>query len=77
MDFDGVRFHLTSGDAKTILLLSMHIRCWNELVRYGAMDVLNREYGGLISPSTEPDYNVTLQVDLSQAPPEGGELFLL
>lgn len=52
----------------------MHIRCWSELAQYGALDVLNREYGGLLAPQTEPEYNVSLEIDLNQAPPEGGEL---
>ncbi|KLO20731.1 actin-related protein ARPC2 [Schizopora paradoxa] len=71
VDFDGVRFHLSTPDSKTTLLLSMHIRCWNELVQYGALDVLKREYGSLLAATAEPDYNVSLEIDLNQAPPEG------
>lgn len=73
VDFDGVRFHLTTPDRKTALLLSMHIRCWDELVRYGALDVLRREYGSLVQAQPEPEYNVSLVIDLETAPPEGGE----
>lgn len=51
----------------------MHIRCWDELVKYGALDILRREYGNLVSAQAEPDYNVSLEIDLAQAPPEGGE----
>lgn len=72
VDYDGVRFHLSTPESKTVLLLSMNIRCWDELVRYGAVDVLKREYGSLLSAQVEPDYNVSLEVDLVQAPPEGG-----
>ncbi len=50
----------------------MHIRCWHELVQYGALDVLKREYGSLLAASAEPEYNVSLEIDLNQAPPEGG-----
>ncbi|KAJ6474606.1 actin-related protein ARPC2 [Mycena vitilis] len=70
VDYDGVRFHLSTPerDRKSVLLLSMHIRCWDELVRYGAMDVLQREYGSLLQPQPEPEYNVSLAIDLEQLP---------
>ncbi|KIK08998.1 hypothetical protein K443DRAFT_672043 [Laccaria amethystina LaAM-08-1] len=72
VDYDGVRFHLTTPEHKTGLLLSMHIRCWDELVRYGAMDVLKREYGGLLAGQAEPEYNVSLEIDLEQVPADPG-----
>ena len=50
----------------------MHIRCWDELVRYGAMDVLKREYGSLVQTQLESEYNISLLIDLETAPPEGG-----
>jgi len=49
----------------------MHIRCWDELVKFGAMDVLQREYGTLLT-DPEPEYHVSLEIDVSQPPPEGG-----
>jgi hypothetical protein len=72
VDFDNVRFHLSTPDRKTQLLLSMNIRCWDELAQYGAVDVLRREYGSLYSATPEPDYHVSLSIDLEQVPPEGG-----
>jgi len=74
VDFDGVRFHLSTLDRKTTLLLSMHIRCWDELVRYGALDVLQREYGSLVQAQPESEYNISLLIDIETAPPEGGGL---
>jgi actin related protein 2/3 complex subunit 2 len=68
VDYDGVRFHLSTPERKTVLLLSMHIRCWDELVQYGALDVLQREYGSLLQPQSEPEYNVSLAIDLEQLP---------
>jgi actin related protein 2/3 complex subunit 2 len=53
----------------------MNIKCWNELARYGANSVLEREYGSLLQKQPEPDYNVTLEIDLDQVPPEGGMYF--
>jgi actin related protein 2/3 complex subunit 2 len=50
----------------------MNIRCWDELVQYGALDVLQREYGGLLLSNAEPEYNVSLQVDLEQLPADAG-----
>lgn len=51
----------------------MNIRCWEELVQYGALEVLQREYGSLLSNQTEPDYNVSLQIDLEQVPTDQGQ----
>ncbi len=72
MDYDNVRFHLSTPERKTVLLLSMNIRCWDELVQYGALEVLQREYGTLLSNEAEPDYNISLQVDLDQVPVDQG-----
>lgn len=51
----------------------MHIRYWDELERYGAMDVLRREYGTLVLAQSEDEYNVTLSIDLEQVPQDTGE----
>ncbi|KAG6916121.1 hypothetical protein DXG01_008352 [Tephrocybe rancida] len=79
VDFDGVRFHLSTPERKTTLLLSMHIRCWEELVKYGAMDILKREYGSLVIAQPEHEYNVSLEIDLEQVPTdaEAREAFVL
>lgn len=74
VDFDNVRFHLSTPEKKTVLVLSMNIRCWDELVQYGALDVLRREYGSLVAGYVEPDYNVSLEIDLEQAPTDAGNL---
>lgn len=72
VDFDGVRFHLHTPERKTALVLSMNIRCWDELVKYGANEVLQREYGKYLAPTPESLYNVTLNINIDQVPPEGG-----
>ena len=72
VDYDNVRFHLTTPERKTVLRLSMSIRCWDELVQYGALDILRREYGSLLSNEVEPDYNVSLDIDLEQVPTDPG-----
>lgn len=75
VDYDNVRFHLSTPERKTVLLLSMNIRCWDELVQYGALDVLRREYGSLLSSQIEPEYNVSLEIDLEQVPTDTGMFF--
>ncbi|KAJ7623364.1 arp2/3 complex 34 kDa subunit [Roridomyces roridus] len=79
VDYDGVRFHLSTPERKSVLLLSMHIRCWDELVQYGAIDVLRREYGALLQPQPEPEYSVSLEIDLEQLPasPEDRDAFVM
>lgn len=72
VDYDGVRFHLSTPERKTLLLLSMSIRCWDELLKYGANDILKREYGTLMRPQAESEYNASLEIDLEQIPDEGG-----
>jgi len=71
VDFDGVRFHLHTPERKTALVLSMNVRCWDELVKYGANEVLQREYGKYLAPTPESLYNVSLNIDIDQVPPEG------
>lgn len=72
VDFDGVRFHLSTPSSKEILLLSMSIRCWDELVKYGVFDLLKREYGDRIQAQPEADYNVSLEYIIESVPPPGG-----
>ena len=73
VDFDDVRFHLSTPERKTQLLLSMSIRCWDELVRYGVHDLLQREYGSRLKAQPEPEYNVSLELDLEQFPTDPGK----
>ena len=63
---------MSTPDKKTVIQLSMNIRCWDELVAYGALDVLEREYGTLIKAQTEPEYHVSLDIDLEQLPGDEG-----
>ncbi|PSR88747.1 hypothetical protein PHLCEN_2v5098 [Hermanssonia centrifuga] len=51
----------------------MSIRCWDELVKYGVDQVLQREYGHRVKAQPESEYNVSLELDLEQFPPEGEE----
>lgn len=70
VDYDNVRFHLSTPEAKTKILLSMGIQCWPDLKKYGARELLEKEYGGFLvgEGETEPEYDVSLIVDLEQLP---------
>ncbi|KAJ9150587.1 Arp2/3 complex 34 kDa subunit [Coniochaeta hoffmannii] len=66
-DFDGVIFHISTPETKTKILVSIQIRCFGDLVRYGAEDVLRREYGQYVT-SPEPGYDFSVLVDLENLP---------
>ncbi|KAI0393519.1 Arp2/3 complex [Xylariaceae sp. FL0594] len=74
-DFDGVTFHVSTpetgkpGKEYTQILVSLKIKCYDELVQYGAEDVLQREYGQYIVPK-ENGYNFSVLVDLENLPAE-------
>jgi actin related protein 2/3 complex, subunit 2 len=53
----------------------MSIRCWDELVKFGALDLLKREYGDWLQAQPEPDYNVSLEYAIESVPPPGGLVF--
>jgi actin related protein 2/3 complex subunit 2 len=66
-DFDGVIFHISTPESKTRILVSIQIRCYDDLLRYGADEVLRREYGNYVAPA-EAGYNFSVQVDLENLP---------
>ncbi|KAI9642179.1 Arp complex subunit [Ciborinia camelliae] len=68
-DFDGVTFHISTPESKTKILVSIQVRCYEELVRYGAQQVLEREYGPYVV-APESGYNFSVQVDLESLPEE-------
>ena len=52
----------------------MNIRCWDDLVKYGANEILRREYGHHLKDEIESDYDVSLEIDLEQMPADVGEI---
>jgi len=68
-DFDGVTFHIFTPDAnaKNVVNISMSMKCFGELKKYGVDDVLKKTYSQFMT-STENNYDVTLQVDLASPP---------
>ncbi|KAJ4372310.1 Arp complex subunit [Neocucurbitaria cava] len=66
-DFDGVTFHISTPESKTKILVSLRIKCYQELVQYGAQSVLEREYGPYIV-APESGYDFSVLVDLENLP---------
>ncbi|KAK3046605.1 Arp complex subunit [Extremus antarcticus] len=66
-DFDNVTFHISTPNTKTQILVSISVKCYPELLKYGAQEILEREYGQYI---VEPEqaYNFSVQVDLEKLP---------
>ncbi|GAW10937.1 hypothetical protein EKO27_g6864 [Xylaria grammica] len=71
-DFDGVTFHISTPETKTQILVSLQIRCFKELVQYGAQEVLQREYGQYVVPP-ETGYDFSILVDLENLPADKEE----
>lgn len=70
-DFDGVIFHISTPESKSKILVSIQVKCYNELVKYGAQEVLEREYGPYVV-APESGYNFSVQVDLDNLPDDKG-----
>lgn len=71
-DFDGVTFHISTPTAKTQILISLSVKCYRELVQYGAEAVLEREYGNYIT-TPEAGYDFSILIDLENLPPTSEE----
>lgn len=74
-DFDGVIFHISTPESKTKILLSIQIRCFKDLVKYGAQEVLQREYGQY-AVAAEPGYDFSVIIDLENLPADKGAVLL-
>ena len=70
-DFDGVTFHLSTPESKSKILISIAVKCFNELVSYGAQQVLEREYGPYIVPPVI-GYDFSVVIDLENVPDDPG-----
>jgi actin related protein 2/3 complex, subunit 2 len=66
-DFDGVTFHISTPTTKSHILISLSVKCYRELIQYGAEAVLQREYGSYIT-SPEAGYDFSILVDLENLP---------
>ncbi|KAL9126155.1 MAG: hypothetical protein Q9217_004751 [Psora testacea] len=68
-DFDNVTFHVSTPEGKSKILISISVKCYRELLQYGAHEVLEREYGPYIVPP-EAGYDFSVLVDLDNLPPD-------
>lgn len=75
VDFDGVTYNISTPESKNVLHISLQWGCYQELVSHGATDVLQREYGDFLASTPEPNYDVTLVIDLDKAPTDAGMLW--
>ena len=71
-DFDNVTFHISTPNSKTQILISIAVKCFPELVKYGAEAVLQREYGPYIVQA-ENGYDFSVQIDLENLPQDPEE----
>lgn len=72
-DFDGVTFHLSTPETKTKILISISVKCYHELLKYGAQEILEREYGPFIV-APEAGYDFSVLIDLDGLPDDAGLL---
>ena len=71
-DFDGVTFHISTPQSKSQILVSLQVKCYKELVAYGAEQILQREYGSYVT-SPEAGYDFSIQIDMDNLPPSQQE----
>ena len=72
-DFDGVTFHISTPESKSQIRISMAIRCFKDLLQYGAQQELERVYGKYIV-QPEPGYDFSITIDLDALPQSPGLL---
>ena len=66
-DFDNVAFHISTPKNKTEILISISVKCFGELLQFGAQEVLEREYGPYIV-TPEAGYDFSILIDLGTLP---------
>ena len=73
-DFDNVAFHVSTPETRSKILISIAVKCYKELVQYGAQEVLEREYGPyIVSPEAGYDFSVLIDLDNLPSEPEARE----
>jgi len=74
-DFDSVTFHISTPDAnaKHILQISMSMKGYSELKKYGVDEVMKRVYSNNLI-ETESQYDVTVSIDCSSKAADSAKL---
>ncbi|CUM64391.1 uncharacterized protein PRCAT00001993001 [Priceomyces carsonii] len=73
-DFDFTTYHVSNlDDNKELILISIYLKCWDDLVKYGVFNYLNEKFAKFEGPLTilpngeiEQGYNYSLVLDLSK-----------
>lgn len=73
-DFDFTTYHLsTLPDNKELILISIYLKCWSDLVNYGVQDYLKDKYSAYLGPLTildgnniESNHNYSFLLDINQ-----------
>ncbi|KAK9458511.1 Arp2/3 complex, 34 kd subunit p34-Arc-domain-containing protein [Lipomyces oligophaga] len=68
-DFDNVTYHVSTPETKTKILISLSVKCFKDLEKYGVDALLEREYGSYIISPPENGFDFSLVVDLENLPP--------
>lgn len=66
-DFDNVAYHISTPESKSKILLSIVLKAWPDLTKYGAKEMLESEYDGFVT-TVEPGYNFSVLIDLENLP---------
>lgn len=70
-DFDFTTYRISTPEDKGKILLSIGIKCWSDLAKYGSLELLKEKYGHysfiqiLSEGSCEPGYDVSLYIDIN------------
>ncbi|EAZ63798.2 Arp complex subunit [Scheffersomyces stipitis CBS 6054] len=73
-DFDFTTYHIsTLPDHKQLVLVSIYLKCWDDLNKYGVVEYLNGKYAEYAGPlavlqgsDLEAGYNYSLVLDLAE-----------
>ncbi|KAK9456813.1 Arp2/3 complex, 34 kd subunit p34-Arc-domain-containing protein [Dipodascopsis uninucleata] len=71
-DFDNVTYHISTPESKTKILISLSIKCFKDLEKYGVEELLKREYGPYIV-SPEYGFDFSMLIDLENLPSSAEE----
>lgn len=79
-DFDFTAFHISTPEDKTKILISIYLKCWDDLETYGVDSYLKSKYDKfapslilLTGSQVEQSYNFSLLLDLDQVSSQSTE----
>ncbi|EGW35291.1 ARP2/3 complex 34 kDa subunit [Spathaspora passalidarum NRRL Y-27907] len=78
-DFDFTTFHVSTLSDRNLILISVYLRCWDDLVNYGVVNYLSNKYANfpsltvLTGGEIEQGYNFSIVLDVKAAIEESEE----